>query len=333
MHIFFTATRYKWANTLFFFTRYKVYTRGQSMHTVSVLSANDHIPFAHFNTSSFFPESSHHRIYQFLTQMKKNADLVLWTERKFNRANGIGRSSPMYVSSECWAYFCHRLREHESFRDVDFQADQKTCAFRTFYHDLSSNTVKLSTSLYNIEAQTSQQFKYLREIFGSSYGFGVRRPRDTLKSGTSVLSITDRINALDFFSTGTDDGASRQVDREESLDAPEISNKVIFCFNLAASSLTIRYYYRYMRVNSERGRKLLDQINLRLFEEGENTAIAEGSTFLFEGCMYWTLAHFSRFPNVRVINMMDETEHIFPSQQVRNLIFNHNMHENDDNSL
>ena len=103
--------------------------------------------------------------------------------------------------------------------------------------------MKLSTSLYNIEAQTSQQFKRLRDIFGSSYAFAVRGPRNTLKSGTSVLSITDRINALEFFSTGTDDGASRQVDREESLDAPEISNKVIFCFNLAASSLTIRYYY------------------------------------------------------------------------------------------
>ena len=73
--------------------------------------------------------------------MKKNADSVLWTELKFNRANGIGKSNPMFISYECWAYFCHRLREHESFREVDFQPKQKTHAFLTFYHDLSSNTV------------------------------------------------------------------------------------------------------------------------------------------------------------------------------------------------
>ena len=88
-----------------------------------------------------------------------------------------------------------------------------------------------------------------------------------------------------------------------------------------------------MRVDSERGRQLLNQINLRLFEEGENQAIAEGSTFLFQGAMYQTLVHFSHIPTMRVVNMMDNSEHIFPSGQVHELIFDHNMHNNDNESL
>ena len=104
----------------------------------------------------------------------------------------------MFISNKCWAYFCHQLREHEGFQDYNFHPDQKTRAFRTFYHDLSSNTVRLTASLYNIKAETSEQFKCLRDILGTSYGFGVRRQRDMLKSGMSVLSVTDRINALDF---------------------------------------------------------------------------------------------------------------------------------------
>ena len=66
----------------------------------------------------------------------------------------------------------------------------------------------------------------------------MRRPRDTRKSGRSGLAIADQINVLDFFSTGADDGVHHQVE-EETQDAPEISNKVVFIFNSLTSFLTI----------------------------------------------------------------------------------------------
>ena len=47
------------------------------------------------------------------------------------------------------------------------------------------------------------------------------------KSGSSGLAIVDQINVLDFFSTGADDGVHHQVE-EDTQDAPEISNKVVF---------------------------------------------------------------------------------------------------------
>ena len=91
-----------------FFTRYRIITE-QGRNTVSTYNIIDYYPFAHLNTTTFFPESGHHRVFQFLTQMKRNADSVLWTERKFKQANGIGRSSPLFVNYECWMYFVHKL--------------------------------------------------------------------------------------------------------------------------------------------------------------------------------------------------------------------------------
>ena len=64
---------------------------------------------------------------------------------------------------------------------------------------------------------------------------------------------------MDYFSSGVDDG-SRYVE-EDALDAPEITNKIVFNFNLVTSFLTARYYYRYVRVSSDRCQQLLREIN------------------------------------------------------------------------
>ena len=101
-----------------FYTRYKLFTKKSSLnHTVRILSENEHYPFSHLLSNSL-TESTHHRIFLFLKEMKQNADSFLWTERKFNAANGIGRAPSIFVSIECWKYFCARLEEDESFDDI-----------------------------------------------------------------------------------------------------------------------------------------------------------------------------------------------------------------------
>ena len=311
-----------------YYTRFKLFTAQNSMNTVSTLMLHEHHPFSNYNKSSFFPESGHHRIFQFLTQMKKNADSVLWSERKFQRSNGRGRSNPLFINQECWTYFCNRLKNHPSFFGEIEEPNQTTRSLRTFFHDLSSQSVSLPTRIHTIEAYTADHFKVLRSLFGTGYGFGVRRSRDTKKSGTSVLAVTEQINALDFFSEGTDNGRVSNQE-ENSLDAPEISNKVVFCYNFTTSFVTVRYYYRYVRVNSDRGRNLLREINHRIAMNSNHLVIAEGSTFFFEGAMYKTGAHFAIIADVSVVNMYDGSERILNCELVHQLIQQHNA--NDDN--
>ena len=71
----------------------------------------------------------------------------------------------------------------------------------------------------------------------------------TKSSGLANIGIYERINVVDFFS-------NNQGDRTEINDdeSPEMENKVIFAYNMLTSQLSIRYYYRYVRVNSERVR-------------------------------------------------------------------------------
>ena len=169
-----------------FFTRYKMMSE-QGRNMVSEYSVLDHTPFAHLNTTQFFPESFHHRVFNFLTQLKRNADSVLWTERKYKNSNGVGRSNPLFINYECWIYFINRLKKDTSFVECDFLPSKSTRTVRTFFQDLSSQAISFPAKLYQIEADDNEQFKCLRSILGKSYGYGVRRPRDTRKVGSEHL--------------------------------------------------------------------------------------------------------------------------------------------------
>ena len=132
-----------------YLTQFKVFTGSKnSAHVITSYNSCDHVPFSHLNQSHFFPESGHHCTFQFLCQMKKNADKVLWTERKFQRANGIDRGSPLYVNQESWNYFLFRLCRHEGFATHNFSTNLTTRSYQTFYHDLTSQSVPLKTNIF-----------------------------------------------------------------------------------------------------------------------------------------------------------------------------------------
>ena len=160
----------------------------------------------------------------------------------------------------------------------------------------------------------------------------MRRPRDTRSSGLATLAVTDRINVLDYYSTGVDDEV--QIE-QEGIDAPEISNRVVFCYNAVTLLLTVQYYYRYVRVSSDRGKQLLQDINhpLSTVDTSNIQPIVEGSTFEFEGHFYRTLVHFVLAESVRAVDMMNGTERHFSVSQARALIDAHNLHDNDDMDL
>ena len=110
--------------------------------------------------------------------MKRKAYLVYGPS--VNCANGIVISSPLFVSLDCWNYFTKKLHQHQSFVGRNFEPSMSLRTARTF-HDLSSQAFPFPTDIFVNEADNRDQFECPHGIFGTSYIFGVRRPRDTRK--------------------------------------------------------------------------------------------------------------------------------------------------------
>lgn len=303
-----------------YYCRYKLFTSTMEYHTVSSYNANEHITFSHLISQDFL-QSAHHRIFIFLTEVKRNADSVLWTERKFCAANGIGRSAPVLMNKECWDYFCRRLKNHSSFSEFSFTPKQCQRTVRSYFYNLSSEAITFPVNVYCVEVDTKEQFSCLRSIFGTAFGYGVRRAKVTRSSGLASLSVYERINAVDFFS----DGSNEENTSQNEDDAPELNNKIVFIFNALSSILSVRYYYRYMRVESSRGKALLGEIKHHLSQATNNDLVMEQSTFMYDNILYRTLPYVQGSSTISCINLFTGgDERIFSLAQVRELISEHN---------
>lgn len=103
-----------------YYTKYQTFTDLSGLYVVSPYYSNKYIPFFHLTVHLNSIEPSHHIMCVFLMEIKKNTDTVLWTERKFQAANEIGRTYLVLVSIKSWKCFCSRLEEDKSFDEVDF---------------------------------------------------------------------------------------------------------------------------------------------------------------------------------------------------------------------
>ena len=305
-----------------YYCRHEIFSANIQSHLVRIYEKDSHSSFSHLISSSF-PESSHHRIFQFLSEMRRNVDKVLWTERKFMNANGIGRSLPIFISKECWDYFCARLCKDSSYAGYSFVPKQGRRTIKNYFHDLSSQAISFHCNIFYIEAWKKEHFSCLRGMFGTGWGYGVRRPKVTKSSGLANLSVYEKINVLDFLSEDQDEG-----NIESNEDAPEMENKVIFTFNTLTSQVSIRYYYRFVRVSSDRGRYLLREINHVFANEEEGEIIMTQSTFMYEGNLFQTLPHISGQPTITCVDLFGNgAERTFQVHEVRALI---NMHNSSD---
>ena len=138
-------------------------------------------------------------IFQFVSEIKRNVDQVLWTEREFNNVNGIGQAQPMLLSPECREYFIPRLKDNSSYWGHNL-LEKITTYSKAFFHDLSSQALFFESELFCIEASTKETNACLWNIFGTGWVYGVRRARVTKARGTANLSVNERINVIDFFS-------------------------------------------------------------------------------------------------------------------------------------
>ena len=286
-----------------YYIRYRVFTDQDNMtdNKLSMLNNNQHVPFAHLLNNKW-PQSYHHRIYQFLVQMKRNADGVLWTQRKYVQASGIGRLPPMHLSLDMWRYFENKLGRLSCFNSDDITSVIKIRSVPTYYYDLSHKVGSYPTTITKVVASSADQFKALRNMFGGTYGFGVRAPKGTKRGGVTDLMEFNFINAVDFFSQAADEYASSDVIDEE---APQIDNKIVFEYNELTFKVSIRYYYRYMRQDSERGRLLLGEINHHLASQSHSNMVVINTMFMYQSQLFRTMSLVRQDLSILCLNMFD----------------------------
>ena len=136
----------------------------------------------------------------------------------------------------------------------------------------------------------------------------------------SNLAIYEKINVIGFFS----DGYSGSHADEES---PQVENKYILFYNILTLNLSVLYYYRFVRVQSGRGRQLLSERNhqyTKIDDEKEDLAM-EQSTFMFQGILFRTLPYLNGAPTITCVDTFNNgVEQEFNITQVRELISLHN---------
>ena len=99
---------------------------------------------------------------------------------------------------------------------------------RSYFHDLSSHALSFNSQFFCIEASTKENVACLWKIFGTGWGYGVRRARVTKASGAANLSVNEHINVIDFVSVP--DAHSISINDDE---APKLENKVLFYLQYA----------------------------------------------------------------------------------------------------
>ena len=88
------------------------------------------------------------------------------------------------------------MEEDESFNDITLSGRIGSKTLKTFFHDLSSEALTFTNKIYCREASSTVQFCRLRNIFGTGYGYGVRRAKVTKKGGLTSLGVFEKINAV-----------------------------------------------------------------------------------------------------------------------------------------
>ena len=306
-----------------FYTRYKVFTH-RGHNTITTIAQNDHIPFSHMR-SSLHPESSHHRIFQFLTSIRRHTDNLLYTERKFMNSNGLGKAQNLTnVHTECWKYFINQIKRSEHFDMEASSPKEKNRVRRTYYHNLSSSLQRFKTTMSRVEGETAEQLACLRDLLGKGFGYGVRRAKPKVGDGIVNLSILEKINAVDPFSRDHLSETDTVMTEDES---PELLNKIIIEYNSLICTLSISCFYRFMPASSQRGQMLLQSINHALVSQrynATNFSIPADATFMHSGELYQVVT-ITENGQVICSNLFNGTQgHTFDGCYVNDQINNHN---------
>ena len=90
--------------------------------------------------------------------------------------------------------------------------------------------VRVSTYIGTFEINTTEGVKYMCELFGSTFGIGLRKPFPSIRQRESQLQSGDTVNILDVSQAG---------------------NGVKFCYDYSVCSLNVRIKYSNISVTSD----------------------------------------------------------------------------------
>ena len=133
-----------------------------------------------------------------------------------------------FLPADCWRYFSLFFRSHDTF---SFLYVQKRVCTRKSTYNLSQQKVRLATVLEICEALTAASINQLCQLFGNSFGVGVRKKFPKLNQPSINMGTGDTVNIVS--------------------PTPLTNDKISFRYDSGASKLNITVRYTNSPYGSE----------------------------------------------------------------------------------
>ena len=109
------------------------------------------------------------RVFSSLSHIRSEIDRMMYRE---GSSQGNRAYIKTFLPADCWRYFSLFFRSHDTF---SFLYVQKRVCTRKSTYNLSQQKVRLTTILELCEALTAASIKQFCQLFGNSFGVGVRK--------------------------------------------------------------------------------------------------------------------------------------------------------------
>ncbi len=270
-----------------FFIRYRFQD-----NRFSVVQVHQHSPF-----SKAYAESYPSRMWHFVIEVKYTMEKMLNDPKQYQPCR---KMATLKCSLECWQYFCHcMLNSNASY--VNFLRKHTE---KHMHCDLSLSSVTLKKYLQLIRIDSETSFRFARNLFGVTFGIGIRNRAPKRGAEPVRMHFGDVVNMVDVSavdSNAVDDRVSEFV-RNPGID---------FFYDSNARILKIRVRYCRFLAQSEGVLSML-QLNRVLPQRPEIEAewslndVEPGTIFMRNGVVVEVVAVMDRSVLIREEITLDE---------------------------
>jgi hypothetical protein len=205
--------------TRVYFTRYRFHHDGRP----ELIDCRVHAPF-----SSTYVESYPSRIWFFLLEVKHVMEKMLNDAKQFQPCR---KMTTMKCSLECWHYFTQCMCSS----DAVFSHYRRNHTDKFLHCDLSLSSCSTKKELNLVRIDSSRSMRCARNLFGTTFGIGIRNRAPRRGERPVLLHHGDVVNLVDVAGDGM-----LQVNRlEEFVPHPGID----FLYDSSSRLLKIRVRY------------------------------------------------------------------------------------------
>jgi hypothetical protein len=226
-----------------FYTRYRCHADG----TFVLVDCRIHIPF-----SNLYIESYPCRIWHFILHVKQSVEKLLNDAKQYQACR---KMVVMKCSLECWHYFRRAMNNSNAI----FAVFRRNHTEKQFHCDLMLSSHSTRKNLELVRIDTPMSMSCARELFGITFGVGIRNRAPNKGDNPVTMHHGDIVNLVNV-------NQQVLVDRDQEFVAEQ---GIDFLFESNSRSLKIRARYSRFLAQSEEVAATLN-LNNRQLQQRDN---------------------------------------------------------------